>query len=412
MTTRRLQGERGETPAFIQPFLHALNSIRERESVRPDQFIDRVRTLLAEALGHTEQPLEAAFAHGSIGIQADHTHYFDGFALMMTMRRGMAVAVRARTESTSRLSVEGTSTIHEFDVSGDRGSTPQPALVSFIRTHLLELRTEHDTGLDIAILGSLPPDLSSSFLASVSTALTRAVAALESIPLTAATLVDVQKRAVESYLGFPFSSAFLIGSVATTPDEYMIVDTASGSSLVIPVPDSDRPGWALIDTDRGRIIQSSPEKWVRASEALHRLQDRGFPDLTSFRNLEHQDLEAALAVSGRKGRSMVRFLVTENRRVQRLVGAIRKQDWQLFGALLMMSYACRREDWDSTTPALDYVVDEAERFTMEGVYGAAQTGEGSCAIVVGQPFSVPPFLDHIRSSWSIHTSGELDTFIL
>jgi len=108
----------------------------------------------------------------------------------------------------------------------------------------------------------------------------------------------------------------------------------------------------------------------------------------------------------------LKYLVTENRRVQRLVAAIRNEDWQLMGGLMFMSHASRRDDWGITSPIQDFVVDEAERFTIEGVYGASQVGEGSFVLIAGQPIRLPAFLDHLRNSWPAHASGRPETFIL
>jgi len=388
--TKRLKSDRGGTPSFVQPFLHALNSMQERESLRPDQFVDRVKALLVERLGEADAGIEASFSHGCIGVQADHTNYFDGFALMMTLRRGMAVAVRGRSDHSFRLVIEGVASVAEFEVTTAEDDSSSD-LVTLIRSVLVQIRGDETAGLDIAVLGSLPSDLLAPYISSVTTALTGAVSALDASSQNPSSTLQSEMRGIEEYLGVPFSKAYVIGSKQTRTHDFIVVDTATEEDLGLGLPDAEGIGSILVNTAPGLRDWPVEERWSRTQEALERLRRRGFPELDSFRDLEHKDLESALGASNRKARSTVRFLVTENQRVQKLVGAVRRKDWQFFGALLMMSYSCRREDWDTTTSALDFIVKESERFSMDGVYGATQTGEGSYALVVGQSIFAASF---------------------
>jgi galactokinase len=78
-------------------------------------------------------------------------------------------------------------------------------------------------------------------------------------------------------------------------------------------------------------------------------------------------------------------LVTENRRVQKHVAALRRDDWQMVGALLLMSHASLRDDWKGTTAAADTLVEAVEARTHDGLYGACMTERGGGVLVVGRP---------------------------
>lgn len=411
MTPKRLSPERGSTPSFVKPFLHALDRMQERESIRPDQYIGRAILLLIDRFGSSDGSIEAAFAHGCLGLQADHTHYFNGFALVMTMRNGMAVAVRESQDEISRIVVEGSSEVLEFDLKSEPPEN-EDDLVGLVRCVLLAVTEEPAYGFEVAILGSVPVGLEPVFIASTATALSRAIEAHEALSYDSTKRLRVLSPAISHFLGHLFSPAYLIGSSVTSPEVFLLVDTENGEHLPLPVPEQERPGLVLIDVGGEKRGVGPAVRLHRADEALERLRQKAFPDLASFRDLEHRDLEAALGAVPRRLKPIVRYLVTENRRVQKLVAAIQRRDWQLFGALLIMSHSGRKGDWEITSDAIDRVIDEAERFSLEGVYGATQTGEGSFAVVVGQPFSLPAFLDHLRSTWPEHTTRGPDTFIL
>jgi galactokinase len=63
--------------------------------------------------------------------------------------------------------------------------------------------------------------------------------------------------------------------------------------------------------------------------------------------------------------SVARHLVTDNRRVQKMVAALRRSDWQMVGALLLMSHASRRDAWQGTSAEADFLVEHVEATTLE-----------------------------------------------
>ena len=411
MNSKRLRSERGGTPSFVKPFLHALTRMQERETLRPDQFIDRAVMLILDRFGSSKRETEAAFAHGLLGIQADHTNYFNGFALLMTLSRGMAVAVREASGNQSGVVIEGDAECYSFDLR-KAPSEGELELIGLIRSVLKAVMPDAKPAWEIAIVGSVPAGLVPTFIASVTTALSRAIEAHQSLPVDSSKRVGLLCGAITDFLQQPFSPAYLLGSRVTSPDEFVVVDTETGEHLSLPVPEQERPGWVLIDTREETVQDNVGQRSEKAAEALERLRQRAFPELSSFRDLEHRDLEAAFDAVPKRLRPVLRYLVTENRRVQKLVAAIRRRDWQLFGALMFMSHSCRRSDWEVTTAMLDHVVAEAERFSIEGVYGATQTGEGTFVVALGQPFSLPAFLDHLRSTWPQNFSDGPDMYIL
>ena len=96
------------SPSFVRPFLYALNRMQANEILRPVQYMDRAKMLLIDRLGMSGPIPEAAFSHGVVGLMADHTHYFEGFALGLRLRQGVAVAIRSNDLQYHRLILEGT----------------------------------------------------------------------------------------------------------------------------------------------------------------------------------------------------------------------------------------------------------------------------------------------------------------
>ena len=81
-----------------------------------------------------------------------------------------------------------------------------------------------------------------------------------------------------------------------------------------------------------------------------------------------------------------RHVVTENQRVLQAVEALRADDLQALGALLVQSHASMRDDFEITTPRIDALADFLnERLASEGG-GARMTGGGfgGCVIAVAR----------------------------
>ena len=134
-----------------------------------------------------------------------------------------------------------------------------------------------------------------------------------------------------------------------------------------------------------------------ASEAVVILRRKGFDTVASLRDLEHRDLPVATDSVPIRLRPALRWLVKENQRVPKLVGAIQRKDWQFFGALLLMSDASTRRDWGGTTDVSDSVVDEVDAMTLDGMYGAFSMHRGRAVVMAGQPFVVPHCLDRVQA---------------
>ena len=97
MNTYRSGNEPRKTPEFVKPFLNALNQSHRSDAGTLEQIEERASKCLSTLLGGDDSAIVTASARGCIGLQADHTHYFDGFALMLPMKGGIATAAVTET---------------------------------------------------------------------------------------------------------------------------------------------------------------------------------------------------------------------------------------------------------------------------------------------------------------------------
>ena len=398
------------SPSFVRPFLYALNRMQANESLSADQYMDRAKRLLVERLGDEGSIPKCAFSQGVVGVMADHTHYFDGFALMLRMRQGVAVALRPNKLDCHRIILEGVRdlTVRDHDIPREA------ALSSLITAVYAGVGAPAKTFYDVSLVGSIPTGLGASFQAALTVSLVRSLNALY---LKAPSDPEIRVQALEAlnaWYGHRFSPAYVIGSVSNDPEPFVLIDTGTFSHLPIEIAPDSKLGRGIVEwsKDWSSSYSTLGVRNDQASKALLDLKTRGFEKLESFRNLEHRDLEQAVDAVPRRSRSPLKHLVTENRNVQKLIVAIKKSDWQFFGALMMISQASKTNDWSTTNLIHELITKEAETAALEGIFGVVQSGEGECMLVFGQPFSVPAFLDRIRELVSTHTTEEVETFII
>ncbi len=397
MSTHSIRPEHAATPAFVKPFLHTFDRLQRRETLHPEQLTEHARALLVDYFGPSTQTTEAAFARGCLNLIGEHTHFFEGFALMLPLPHGVALAVRQAAGPVSRVAFEGRGA---WTIPADTSYPPGPMEVRVLET-LIRRLAPPGMAVEMAVVGTVPACDEEALLAALGIATARALQALPALSDDTATLLRRIHDALVSDIERPTSMAYLLASEAAHTRAFMLVDTHTLECIPVEAPDPELVCWALVTTGQPAPVgpafyRKRQEKTAAALDVLHH---KGFAGLASFRDLEHQDLQRALHALPRRLRPIVRHLVTENRNVQKLVAAVRRRDWQMSGNLLLMSHGSYRKDWGNTGKADDFVVEQARALTLEGLYGARMTGAGGCVLVMGQPFTVPQSLDRISQAF-------------
>jgi len=392
------------SPSPIPPFDEAAAFVE-----RPNQFADyeapdratlrqRARDVLVDRLDTSDSPLSTAYACGTVGVQADQTHYSDGFGLFMPLQQGVAVA--ARPADTTRVVFGGT------DQTWDADTSAPPPWVAMVHRIVQELLAGE--GVEVGIVSTIPGTFRDGYLASLAVALMRVVRRLDVPPTVDLDHVESLRDAlvpllageIGSVLDQPYSTAYLLATFAGDDPALTLVDTTTREHLPVETEARSALQWALLDP-QGPVPRSAEFHRMRqkqARKALDHLRAHGFAGLAAFRDLEHRDLERAEDLLSDTLRPVVRHLVTENGRVQKQVAAMRRSDWQMIGALLLMSHASQRDDWDGTSDAADAVVQATENQTHGGLYGACMTGRSGAVLVAGRPNAFADELHHLTNA--------------
>jgi len=321
-------------------------------------------------------PSTVSSARGYAPLVAEHTAFFPGFGLLLRLPGGTGVAV-GKSEGAGALTaigVEATRLTRLFEVLQHRLSESQGS-----------------ANLKVAITSTMIAGGDEAVWPAVAAALLQALAPSDDrrgAPLAA--------EAVEEVLQRPLGVSRILAGL--DGDSVVLVDTGTCESLGLERPEAT--AFAIIELGETSASEATSD-WERLAlveSTVERLRGAGFPSLSSLRKLEHQDLPDALLRVEPSARPLIHHLVTEDRRIPRMVAALKRADPQILGALLLMSQASRREEHgDDISPVIDHITRQAEG--TEGIYGARLSGspDGRRIVVVGRSFLLPAFLDALAN---------------
>jgi galactokinase len=392
-------------PPFVQPVLRALDRLKDQpEVLGPDQLMERARSLVES------DDAQVGFAYAPTGILGEHTHYFDGFALLMPLPLGAAVALAP--DDGAGLSIEFDGGTRTWSTSEKSGAGDMPIWVRLVRSVVEELRPGES--FRIAVATSVFPQCFDAYMSSLAAATARAVLGSAVGSEVDRAVIVALRDMIKRVTSIPFGASYVIGALHGEPGRPFLVDAATFEYLTVESPPDDDLAWCLIQAGRGPVHEPAyyQDQALLSERALKEMQNGAFPELASFRELEHRHLEMALEEIGAPRRAIVRHLVTENRRVQKMIVALRKGDWQFAGALLLMSHGSMANDWGSTSPDADRVVSEVELMSIEGMHGACMSSRGGCVIMCGRRFVLPQFLDTLVETFRADFGYEPSTIVL
>ncbi|MCC6319362.1 MAG: galactokinase [Gemmatimonadaceae bacterium] len=349
--------------------------------------VERAASLFSATFGRPPRVITSA--PGRVNLIGEHTDYSGGEVLPFAIGWRTWVAMAPANGATSRVvsaTQQGTRT---FDIAS---ATPSGSWCDYVHGALREIvALGADTGnVDVAVLGDVPAGagLSSSAALEVATALAGIICARGSLLASWDHLAAAAHRAETEFVGVACGLMDQTASAYATEGHALRLWCDSGRREHVPF---DRDV-LVIDTCKPRDLRDSAfnDRFASCQRALAAIR-RMDP---SIQHLAHASMEMAdAAVMDAVDRRRARHVISETARVGAMVEAL--ESGRPLGDLLFASHQSLRDDFECSTPELDWVVDLA--MSRRGVDGARLTGAGwgGCAIVVGTPEALAALVDEI-----------------
>ncbi|MEU6162042.1 galactokinase [Streptomyces sp. NPDC047130] len=319
------------------------------------------------------EPAGVWAAPGRVNLIGEHTDYNDGFVMPFALPHVAVAAVSPREDGVLRFSsadVPGgvvERRVEELLPGSDKRWTAYPAGVVWALTE-----GGHDvTGADVHLASTVPSGAGLSSSAALEVVVALALDDLFGLGLDRALLARLCQRAENEYVGAPTGIMDQTASAGCEAGHALFLDTRDGTRRQIPF-DLAAEGMRLLVVDtRVKHSHSGGEYGKRRAGCERGAELLG---VRALRDIPYAELDEALArIDDEEIRRLVRHVVTEDERVERVVRLLSAGDTRGIGPVLTEGHASLRDDFRVSSPELDTVVDAA---LAAGALGARMTGGG------------------------------------
>ncbi|MER5998759.1 galactokinase [Nonomuraea angiospora] len=302
-------------------------------------------------------------APGRVNLIGEHTDYNDGFVLPFAVPWGVTAAITPRTDGTIRLL--------SLQAPGEPVTIPshgQSAGWTRYVVGVFAMLGDRVRGADIAIDGDVPPGAGLSSSAALEVAVASALNDLHDLGMTPMEIALLSQKAENDFVGMPCGILDQAASALCEEGHALFLDCRSLGSRNIPL-DLAAHGLSMLIIDTQVHHQHADGEYAkRRAECESAARKLGVPALRDV-----TDLAAALDQLQGDERKRTMHIVTENHRVEALIGLLRAGAVTEIGALLNASHLSLRDQYEVSSPELDVAVEAAIR---GGARGARMTGGG------------------------------------
>ncbi|MEH0544845.1 galactokinase [Streptomyces sp. B21-105] len=339
-------------------------------------------------------------APGRVNLIGEHTDYNDGFVMPFALPHTAVAAVSRREDGRLRLhsaDIEGGVVELEPDAltpGSDDGWASYPAGVVWA----LRDAGHPVTGADVHLASTVPTGAGLSSSAALEVVVALALNDLYELGLPSWQLARLCQRAENVYVGAPTGIMDQTASACCESGHALFLDTRDLSQKQIPL-DLAAEGMRLLVVDTQVTHAHSGGEYGKRRAGCEK--GAALLGVDALRDVPFDGLDAALARLGdeEEVRRLVRHVVTEDERVERVVRLLASGDTRAVGPVLTEGHASLRDDFRVSCPELDMVVETA---VAAGALGARMTGGGfgGSAIVLADAADVDTLTKAVEEAFA------------
>ena len=328
------------------------------------------------AFGGSPQTLVRA--PGRVNLIGEHTDYNDGFVLPCAIDYETLVAASPRSDCLLRVvAADCGYAIDKFDLAqpiSHRADAPWPDYVRGVVAMLLQ-RGLRLKGADLAIAGNVPQGAGLSSSASLEVAVLQCLNQLNSLGLNATEIALLAQHAENDFVGCQCGIMDQLISARGQAGHALLIDCRSLEARPVPLPEDLAVMIVHSRVARGLVDSAYNERRQQCEAAARHYGVR------ALRDLGPAALQAGAAGLDPLTLQRARHVVTENQRTLDAADALAVGDLRRLGTLMAASHDSMRDDFQITVPAIDRLVEIAQRAIGEHG-GARMTGGGFGGCVV------------------------------
>ncbi|KAF4315376.1 hypothetical protein G195_010837 [Phytophthora kernoviae 00238/432] len=363
------------------------------------------------------EALTIAAAPGRVNLIGEHTDYNDGFVCPLALdKMTVVVGIRASADEAATTKLASSSfpgQVLSFAADNlDQLEKTQPSWGNYPKgvtaEYLKHLNRKEPLAVHAAIASTVPfgSGLSSSAALEVSFA-----TFLESLfefkgisPIQKALLCQAAEH---EYCNVPCGIMDQFISSCGKKDCALLIDCRTKEPTPVAFQDPD----VVIVVSNSNVKHELnggeyKERVTQCQAAVKALQSKN-PQMTHLRDATVSELDSVREALGDEVvYRRARHVITEDERTVAAVDFIRARKYAEAGKLMFESHESLRDDYEVSTPELDYLVEAARG--CEGVFGARMTGGGfgGCIVALVQQQHAQKLMETLDTGYPVEQFGK------
>jgi galactokinase len=372
--------------------------------------------------GFGRSPAQFGYAPGRVELLGNHTDHNGGLVLAAAIDRFTVVAGAPSREPAVTIRSTFSDDVESFGLNaiepGEPGSWGR-----YVKGVLLALHADRDwplTGFDAAIAGDVPIGAGLSSSASLQAAMALCLLQLQSSDAVRRlddaermALAKLLRRAENDFVGVASGLLDQFSVLFGRADCALMLDCRTEEYERLPLG-APAPAIIVCDSKTSRRLADGMYNCRRAEceTVVAYFQTRkGDEAVKQLRDVTLEALEDAWNSLDVVGRRRARHVLTENDRVRQGAQALRAGNSAMLGRLISQSHASSRDDFENSSPALDALIDAAER--SPGFLGGKLSGAGwaGCTVNLVDADKASEFADSVRVGYAGRTGIEPAVYV-
>ena len=356
------------------------------------------------------------FAPGRVNLIGEHTDYNGGHVFPCALTIGTYAVARLRDDDklclfSMNFEEDGVGESRLADIEtkkdGDWRNYPKGIVWAFGKKGY-----KVDKGLDILYFGNIPNGSGLSSSASIEVLTGFILKELFGFDVTNQDLALIGQFSENQYNGVNCGIMDQFAIAMGKKDCAIFLDTADLSYEYAPIVLKGAK-IVILNTNKKRGLGDSKynERRSECEAALAALQTK--LSIKSLGELTEEEFEANKELIGDPVKiKRAKHAVYENQRTIKAVKALKDNDLELFGKLMIASHDSLRDDYEVTGIELDTLV--AEALKQQGVIGARMTGAGfgGCAVSIVKEEALPAFIENVGKAYKEKIGYAADFYVV
>lgn len=354
-----------------------------------------------EIFGDT-QNTKTYFAPGRINLIGEHTDYNGGHVFPCSLSMGTYAVARKNPYNAIRFYSMNFDEVGLVTVSMDSLKNDDKRLwVKYPKGVIWEMQQKGyqiDSGMDILYYGDIPHGAGLSSSASIEVLTAFILKDLFDLSISMVDIALISQKAENTYVGMNCGIMDQFVIAMGKKEHAVFLDTNNLSYEYVPLK-LDGCKVVIMNTNKKRGLADSKYN-ERRSQCEAGLELLKTVEISALGELSEEEFEKhKMVIQDEIIRKRVKHAVYENQRTMRAVDALKNNDLELLGKLMIDSHNSLRDDYEVTGIELDTLVEAALK--QQGCIGARMTGAGfgGCAISIVKEENIDQFIQNIETEY-------------